>query len=217
MGNITESFLESVAQNWKLVTAILPLTGIYELGDPETTPSMKGFCRLASAICNKLQASLNSGEASTYNSQTASTTAASRPQSNCSVKQALHYGQLVESNKFQKFDFGSSWSNKSAYGQKSPPNIPLNEVEAVPIAMFVGKYDTLGDPTDAAQAFATVENGVFFKEYDNMDHFSFMVGKETSYTNDLLAQIQKVAQTAPVEEELPMDYPFTEDAALNLY
>jgi len=50
-----------------------------------------------------------------------------------------------------------------------------------------------------------------------MDHFSFMVGKETSYTNDLLAQIQKVAQTAPVEEELPMDYPFTEDAALNLY
>jgi len=100
MGNITESFLESVAQNWKLVTAILPLTGIYELGDPETTPSMKGFCRLAGFICNKLQASLNSGEASTYNSQTASTTAASRPQSNCSVKQALHYGQLVESDKF---------------------------------------------------------------------------------------------------------------------
>ena len=54
MGNITESFIESVAQNWKLITYILPLTGIYELGDPDTTPSMSGFCNLAKAICNQL-------------------------------------------------------------------------------------------------------------------------------------------------------------------
>jgi hypothetical protein len=40
MGNITESFIESLAQNWKLISAIIPLTGIYELGDPATTPSM---------------------------------------------------------------------------------------------------------------------------------------------------------------------------------
>lgn len=40
MGNITESFIESVADNWKLITYILPLTGIYELGDPDSTPSM---------------------------------------------------------------------------------------------------------------------------------------------------------------------------------
>jgi hypothetical protein len=52
MGNITESFIESVAQNWKLITYILPLTGIYELGDPDTTPSMSGFCNLAKMICN---------------------------------------------------------------------------------------------------------------------------------------------------------------------
>jgi hypothetical protein len=40
MGNITESFIESLAQNWKLISSIIPLTGIYELGDPATTPSM---------------------------------------------------------------------------------------------------------------------------------------------------------------------------------
>ena len=54
MANITESFIDSVAQNWKLITYILPLTGIYELGDPDTTPSMSGFCNLAKAICNQL-------------------------------------------------------------------------------------------------------------------------------------------------------------------
>tara|TARA_B110000285_G_C15068302_1_gene586435 strand:- start:511 stop:798 length:288 start_codon:yes stop_codon:yes gene_type:complete len=68
MGNITESFIESLAQNWKLISSIIPLTGIYELGDPETTPSMQGFCRLAKSMCNQLQVSLNSGEASEWNS-----------------------------------------------------------------------------------------------------------------------------------------------------
>jgi len=52
MGNVSESFVESCAQNWKLISNILPLTGIYELGDPATTPSMSGFCRLAKSICN---------------------------------------------------------------------------------------------------------------------------------------------------------------------
>ena len=68
MGNITYSLIESMAQNWKLISAILPLTGIYELGDPDTTPSMQGFCRLAKSICNQLQQSLNEGEASEWNS-----------------------------------------------------------------------------------------------------------------------------------------------------
>jgi hypothetical protein len=116
MGNITDSFYASVAQNWKLISSILPLTGIYELGDPETTPSMQGFCRLAKFICNKLQNALNAGETSEWNSQDAADLASARPQSNCSAKQAIHYGQLISANDFQKFDLGSSRSNKSAYG-----------------------------------------------------------------------------------------------------
>ena len=147
----------------------------------------------------------------------ASATAASRKQSNCSVKQALHYGQLVKSNKFQKFDWGSDRSNKSHYGQKSVPVIPLELIDGVPVGFFVGKYDSLADPKDAAAGYAKVKSGVFYKEYDNMDHFSFMVGKETSFTGDLLKQIAAVAPSEEKLEELPMDYPFTEEAALNLY
>jgi len=62
-----------------------------------------------------------------------------------------------------------------------------------------------------------VKNGVWYKEYDLMDHFSFMVGKETSFTGDLLKQIAAVAPSEETLEELPMDYPFVEESSLNLY
>tara|TARA_B110000285_G_C15068302_1_gene586434 strand:- start:61 stop:198 length:138 start_codon:yes stop_codon:yes gene_type:complete len=45
-----------------------------------------------------------------------------------------------------------------------------------------------------------------------------MSGKDTSFNADILAQIAKVGEATPViEEELPLEYPFVEDAALNLY
>jgi len=123
---------------------------------------------------------------------------------------------LVKSNNYQKFDFGSGRLNRRAYGQSSPPTIPLGEVDNVPVAYFVGKYDTLGDPIDSAAEYALLKSGVWYKEYDDMDHFSFMSGKDTSFTNDMLAQIKAVAATEDLEE-LPMDYPFVEEASLNLY
>jgi len=44
-----------------------------------------------------------------------------------------------------------------------------------------------------------------------------MVGKTTAFNADLLKQIAAVSSTEEVEEQLPMDYPFVEDADLNLY
>jgi hypothetical protein len=44
-----------------------------------------------------------------------------------------------------------------------------------------------------------------------------MSGKDTSFNSDIVAQLALVGQTNEVEEELPVDYPFTEEVALNLY
>jgi len=54
MANTTESFLDSVANQWRLLMSIQPLTGVWELGDPATTPSMSGFCSFAKSMCNQL-------------------------------------------------------------------------------------------------------------------------------------------------------------------
>lgn len=96
--------------------------------------------------------------------------------------------------------------------------IPLDEITGVPVAFFVGKHDTLGDPTDASAEYKTLKSGVFYKEYENCDHFSFMSGKDTSFNSDILAQLAAISQTEEETlEELPTDYPFVEEAALNLY
>ena len=66
----------------------------------------------------------------------------------------MHYGQLVDSDKYQKYDFGASWSNTSHYGSSTPPLIPLNKNTGVPTAFFVGKHDSLGDPVDAKNTYS---------------------------------------------------------------
>lgn len=106
----------------------------------------------------------------------------------------MHYGQLIKADKFQKYDFGSDRRNKSAYGQTIPPEIKLEQISGTKIAYFIGQHDTLGDPTDANLEYTKFGQGVgvFKKVYENCDHFSFMVGKDTSFNADILAQVASV-------------------------
>lgn len=142
----------------------------------------------------------------------------------------MHYGQLIQSAKFQKYDFGSDRSNKSAYGSTSPPLIPLSAIAGTKVAYFVGAHDTLGDPTDSKIEYAALGSGigVFYKEYANCDHYSFMVGKDTSFNADILAQLPPVTgsneeSTEEIDniwyefDQVPADYPFVEDESINLY
>lgn len=64
-----------------------------------------------------------------------------------SVQSFLHFGQLVKAKKFQLFDHGKR-VNMKVYGQSTPPEIDLKRIKSLPIAMFVGTQDHLGDVTD---------------------------------------------------------------------
>jgi hypothetical protein len=67
------------------------------------------------------------------------------PQKNsASLKQVIHYSQLIFSNKFALFDHGCPQLNEAYYdGQAYAPTIPLQDISYVPIGLFVGKKDTL--------------------------------------------------------------------------
>jgi hypothetical protein len=65
--------------------------------------------------------------------------------------------------------------------------IPINTISSVPIAMFVGNVDKLADPQDALWAYKEIGTPVvFYKEYD-AGHLTFMIGKDMSYFNDVMA------------------------------
>ena len=49
---------------------------------------------------------------------------------------------------FKQFDYGSDAANIERYGTAIVPLIVLEKIQQVPIGMFVGKQDDLGDPTD---------------------------------------------------------------------
>ena len=60
----------------------------------------------------------------------------------------MHYGQMMKSGKFQRFDYGDAETNQKHYQADTPPELDLSTIEKVPVAMFVGKKDTLATPED---------------------------------------------------------------------
>lgn len=62
---------------------------------------------------------------------------------NVSVKQLVHFSQLVQSGKFQKYDYESS--NKNFYGISHPPEYNLSKITA-PISILYGTKDALVSP-----------------------------------------------------------------------
>jgi len=60
---------------------------------------------------------------------------------------------MIIKKDFVLFDWGSSTLNQQHYGQITPPIVDLKNIKGeVPVAMFVGKDDDLGDVIDARWA-----------------------------------------------------------------
>ena len=71
------------------------------------------------------------------------------------------------------------------------PKLSLKDIHKVPIAMFVGLEDDLADPTDTRLVRDDLENVVFYREYEAMDHSSFSIGKNMDYVKDVIDQLWK--------------------------
>ena len=113
-----------------------------------------------------------------------------------SVQSLLHYAQIIKYKKFQLFDWGSKKLNREHYhGSDEPPQINLTEIATVPIAMFVGNQDDLGDPTDEEWARDQIKssptsNLVHYEEFD-AGHASFIIGKDMSYFDRAMTLVNK--------------------------
>ena len=103
-----------------------------------------------------------------------------------SVKQLLHFAQLIKDKQFQHYDFRSDQANIKEYGQIIPPVIDLKKIQKVSVAMFVGKNDDVANPIDTRWAKKKVNTTLFYEEIDNFDHGSFTIGRNMSYLKDVL-------------------------------
>lgn len=92
------------------------------------------------------------------------------------VNQAMHFGQLIRSGKFQKFDFGES-GNLNRYGQKTPPAYKLENAK-VPVSVYYSENDWFVVPEDVKKLISELPNVAldYLIPHQKFNHGDFSCG-----------------------------------------
>jgi len=67
--------------------------------------------------------------------------------SGAGYRNLVHYGQIIHTDRFQRFDYGPD-VNLQRYNSTVPPLFPLDQIKNFPIALFGGTSDELGSVVD---------------------------------------------------------------------
>lgn len=95
-----------------------------------------------------------------------------------SVKQFLHFFQLVNSGAFRQFDYREQ-KNIEVYGTPIPPSYLLNNVTA-PVFIFYSDNDWLVSVTDANRTRSALPNvtGFYRVPYDKFNHLDYLWSRD---------------------------------------
>lgn len=118
-----------------------------------------------------------------------------------SWKQLTHYAQLINSGLFEGYDEGTL-GNMQRYGQMKQPEFDLTQIDKVPVAMFVGKQDDLAVPEDTQWARDQIPSTIYYEEIDNFDHGSFMLGKDMSFMDNVLAIVAQQLKIDQIKKNI---------------
>lgn len=127
------------------------------------SPSSEIFCSsILFVICGFDVNNLNATRLPVYLAHTPSGT---------SVQNMVHFAQMVNSDLFQMYDYGSSDKNQAHYNVTVPP-LYYPENMTTPTVIFSGGMDWLADPKDVKKLLPRIPNLVsntFIAEYDHLD------------------------------------------------
>jgi pimeloyl-ACP methyl ester carboxylesterase len=144
---------------------------ILEILDPLICTILPNGCDLLLELIVGPSKNLNDSRIDVYVSETPAGT---------SVQNIVHWSQGVTSNAFQMYDFGSQ-GNLQHYGQPTPPPYPLANI-TVPLALFAGQEDDLGDPQDVQILLDILPTSTvrLFKNYAGVAHLDFTWGVDAN-------------------------------------
>jgi pimeloyl-ACP methyl ester carboxylesterase len=109
-----------------------------------------------------------------------------------SVKNMVHYAQGIQSNIFQRYDYGTPEANQLHYNQTTPPVYTLRPMK-IPTAIFWSGNDWLADPTDVSYIFDNIGSLVYEKYIPDYNHLDFIWATSANKLiyQDLLDQMKK--------------------------
>ncbi|XP_058830911.1 lipase 1-like [Topomyia yanbarensis] len=93
-----------------------------------------------------------------------------------SMKEVLHYVQLIWSQRFAPYDYGAD-KNLRLYGTRTPPDYRLDRV-TVPINIHYGLSDKIVDPSGVERLASKLINSARLRlqPYDRLEHSDFIYG-----------------------------------------
>ncbi|XP_065080631.1 lipase 3-like [Ochlerotatus camptorhynchus] len=132
-------------------------------------------CETEKKICTDLYYQFLNGESVGMNRTWIDRIYQSMP-AGASIKEVLHYVQLIWTKKFAPFDHGVS-KNLKMYGSKIPPEYPLDRI-SVPVNIHYGLRDKIVDPVGVMRLGSRLINSprVRMRPYDELQHSDFIYG-----------------------------------------
>ena len=188
--NSPNSLFSTLGSQWWFIYGTLKNLHLWELRDPKLSKEMVTFCNKYSSVCNGIEGFFHLND-NKWNDKERTDVMNARVGSGASIKQAIHYAQISKTGVFKQFDYGTDKDNIAHYGSKIVPLITIDKIKSVPIGMFVGKEDDLGYPTDERVVKQHLKTLSFYKEYAGDDHMSFSLGKDMSFSADLMKELDK--------------------------
>ncbi|XP_050518262.1 lipase 3-like isoform X2 [Diabrotica virgifera virgifera] len=108
----------------------------------------------------------------------------------CSVKELLHYFQIIHSGSFTKYDYGAK-GNMKKYGTYTPPLYNLSNILA-PVSLFVAHGDNVV-PWEGVRDFITMLpniDSVFDIPIESFNHVDYIFSNiTTQYVNEPVYQL----------------------------
>lgn len=97
--------------------------------------------------------------------------------SGSSTRQIIHYGQLMKTNRFCKYNYGMI-GNYKLYGSLRPPAYNFNKIYA-PVALHYGRNDLLASVSDVLKLAGELPNlfGLFPAPHPRFNHIDFLFAK----------------------------------------
>ncbi|XP_033749887.1 gastric triacylglycerol lipase-like [Pecten maximus] len=94
-----------------------------------------------------------------------------------SVQNMAHYIQEVNSDRYQKYDYGSPVLNMAKYNRTTPPEYFIQNIKT-PVALYTGNNDWLANPTDVTFLMDHLPNIVRKKTFPDWDHVDFILAMD---------------------------------------
>ncbi|XP_011055499.1 PREDICTED: lipase 3-like [Acromyrmex echinatior] len=110
-----------------------------------------------------------------------------------SVKQLLHFAQLINSGSFHKFDYGTK-TNLSLYGSTQPPKYTLEKIKA-PVAIFYSENDFINHHINVQKLTDNLPNVIQIEKiaYEKFNHIDYIWGRDarTILYNKIVTVLKK--------------------------